>query len=561
MSSRVSDALSAVERLPGFAHAQALLAADSLVSATDELGRLLETEGSKHGDVELPLGPLYFSYGSACLRLVQSSSNVFGISVKHQKEVEGEGDTQENVVDLKQAFSSSSSSSSSTAAAAVEKPSTAEINFSAALENNDPIAQVLEELMEEYRKKHNEEPTDEVLTQWKTALGEANMVQLEQEGAETTTMENLDVHEDQNENDEEKPATTLQETLNFTSADIEEYMSIAWDCLEAARVTFAKALSEVSNPKEQSSIRARLAYTRLKLGDLSMERGEFVQAIQDYSFALQDLIIVHGGKEHKRVADALIPLGIAHVYAAPMAEGTFACRAHYISSLNCFLLGMRVLTTYALENLGDYAVEVPGGDLAVCDPGCEFKEEEQETKETDETSKAPKENKPEDSNEETTPLTEDEKNKITRIREILEKTMTLVPIRADVSGDVVKAAEDVKELQTKCEDVLAVLENPEAQKELASEIVMEKLNEANSASTAFDQPSSAAQAKTDMEGDSGGPTNLLQVRKKASAPVPAENSAQHEQKLQNEEDTVVPQKRKPDQDSHQHQIKRIKQAV
>ena len=51
---------------------------------------LIFLQVENYGDLGFALGPLYYAYGSACLLQVESSANVFGDMVKHQKEIDEE---------------------------------------------------------------------------------------------------------------------------------------------------------------------------------------------------------------------------------------------------------------------------------------------------------------------------------------------------------------------------------------------------------------------------------------------------------------------------------------
>uniref|UniRef100_A0A7S2WQK5 Tetratricopeptide SHNi-TPR domain-containing protein n=1 Tax=Mucochytrium quahogii TaxID=96639 RepID=A0A7S2WQK5_9STRA len=451
--------------------------------AVDKFGALLGDIVEEHGDLAAAAAPVYYEYGKACLAQAESASNIFGESVKDKKQVESEKEEKETKQEAKD-----------------KEGGNAELNVDA----------ILEELVNEYKKNNGKDPTDDVLKQWKEQLAGADLSQLGTEPAngEMTA-------------EEVKQVVPAPEEPELSSEDIEELLNIAWEVLETGRVIVSKLEAESKSEEDLSKLRTMLANTYLRLGDLSMERGLFDESIQDYRTSLD---------KHKQVfplwakelADVYTHLAIAHMFASSNATIVTTQRSHRINGVNCLILAIYTLVANRAEKMGKKLETVAAPALSIKIDVTVEEEEEEEGGSSKKKSKgkAKAAVATEDETDEP-PLSKTEKKHVDNAKKELERVLKDLPWeeekRKDEAAESKDCLEQIEELKMKVDDIIIVLENPEASKAIsgaAAGVVEQTLDDASKENSGFDKPS----AGLDQAGGSAtenAPTNTLQPRKKA----------------------------------------------
>merc|ERR1712232_1146986 len=319
-------------------------------------------------------------------------------------------------------------------------------------EEDGPVDELMAALMKEYKKKNNEDPTDEVLKKWAEQLKDVTMEQVE------------------------AAKKAQEEEQDLTAGDIEELLSIAWECLESSRVIYKKILEdEKTNDEEKKELNALLAKTLLRLGDHSMECGKFDQSIGDYEECLKlrkEIFDV----DARELADVYATLAHAYLYSSAEDTDLGSARFKRLKAASAYANAASTLLLVRQKALGTEVSEPP--------------------------------------------LNDEELKSIKSIRARMENVVTLLAKNSeddckdeDAKTNAKELAGLVDDLKEKIDDVFLVLENKEASDAMTkgAEVVEEALEQASSA---LDKPSS----EQNKDETNNGPTNLLQARKKASSP-------------------------------------------
>ncbi|KAI8617118.1 hypothetical protein BC830DRAFT_1115021 [Chytriomyces sp. MP71] len=127
---------------------------------------------------------------------------------------------------------------------------------------------------------------------------------------------------------------------------VEVDMQIAWETLDLARVVYQKMGLEGE---------LKMADVLLALGDVSLEQGQWGQAVEDFSAATQ-IKTVRLSPEDRELAEANYKLGLAHEYAHDF-DKAMAC-AHSV-------VAVLTLKVESLKNLeGDAVTEAVKGEIS-----------------------------------------------------------------------------------------------------------------------------------------------------------------------------------------------------
>lgn len=575
MADSVMEQLTLVEKLESYKEGKKLLKEKKYGEAVDKLGEAVAELVEEHGDLGTPVAKAYFEYGNALLLQVESSSNVFGESVKHKKQTEETGESKGD----QPAASSSSSSSSSAAPAEVEKESEdkpeekSKDESSAAGDVGAPaggfdVDAILQELINAYKSEHNEDPTEDVLKQWQESLAGADLSALmggaapasEAESApkDATAAEDGDAEEEDDSKDDQAEAPAEGEEGNdssMTADDIEEIMSIAWETMESARVIFGKVEDADHSKEVNDYVHKIMVNIYLRLGDLSMERGLFEASVEDYAKSLAKALerkeeTSQDNSPHLDLADIHTHLATAHVFCSSSVDTVSEMRVHQIHSLRHYLAAMVHIAIHrqyllkadktglediisALDEVRVDSEKAAGDDEAKANDDANDDDEDDGDAKMDSSGKEPAKTSPskapakKSEEGEDPPLSSAEKSALAKAKVQLDKLLGTLPSKDDLKEEAEGAERFVimiDELKMKVDDIYIVLENPEATRALtgsAGDVVEDAIGSASNnenennetTSSAFDKPSSTAAKSV-----SAAPTNLLQVRKKAAAP-------------------------------------------
>jgi len=474
-----------VQTLPEFVKATELVKEKKYNDAVEAFSMLLSELVEQYGDLGTALGPVYYAYGSACLLQVESSANVFGDMVKHEKEIKEE-------IDLQNQNQEASSNS-------------AAINTTQTENDGDMIDAVLAGLIEEYKKKNGEEPTDEVITQWKETFASANLSNLvngqTQSGIEahdsSTETEVTSATDTQPENEKAEEAKTKKENPinDLTAADIDDLMGVAWECLETSRVIFGKLLDNLSKEEDIKEVKKLLAKTLLRLGDHSMEIGRFEQSIDDYKkcIKLREEVFDVSSRE---LPDVYSAVAYALLYASTEEKDPVKAVSMRFLTLEYYAKAMEGLLIIRQDRLKcNRTIFNDKISISEIDEG-----EEIETDKSKGKAKAVSE-KPLELTSGQLDFVKKAKDRIeTVLKQVRDDTMESVgkdipeAELALVEKEVKDLGEVIEELGNKMLDIAQVLENPEAAEAIsggaqAVEEALANAKEADESSTsAFDKP-------------------------------------------------------------------------
>ena len=374
---------------------------------------------------------------------------------------------------------------------------------------DDQLDEVIKGLVEEYKKKHNEEPSEEVMKQWIETIKSANLEmgaapeKKEGEATEKTTPNG--------------PSTVL------TGADIDELMGIAWECLEASRVIYSRLLESIQSEKKgkdaEMEAKKLLSKTLLRLGDHSMEIGRFEFAVADFEKCLKLREEVFE-KASREIPDVHSVLATAFLYASSEENDMDAAKLKRFKALMHY--------TKATEAILALREKLLGYDEVVFEP----LDAKLFTKEDDEEEDSKLSKKPANEAKQTVgTLSENATTFLAKIKERLKafeevvkaKTVDASAAKTEDKTEATELTEIVKEMVLKVEDVIQVLENPEASEAMtkSAEIVEEAMEKAAASTSAFDKPTlGASESEENTSGNAQGePTNLLQARKKVESPA------------------------------------------
>ena len=437
--------------------------------AIEQFSQLMGDMVEEHGDLGPAMVPVYYEYGRACLLQAESTSNVFGASVKNKNAQEEEEVIEEDVQDSA----------------------------------DDTAEEALQLLIEEFKKQTGKDPTDEVLQSWRETLMEASLGAIGQNDED-------EKHAESNASTGNGPAAleiasevieeteTVQENAELTSEDIEELMAISWECLEAARVILAKLAETISSETEVRTLREWFCKVYLRLGDLGMERGLFQQSIEDYSCCLAYTKQIAKVWDNN-MADVFTHLATSYVFASTETPGVAEMRESQIHAMQNYIFAIHSLASNRNHILKLDIQDAPCFDTVSVDD--------------DEDEGKGKKKKVAEEIEDLPPLTSVEKLRILNAKAALESILQTSVSNNDTETDETREIlEIIEEMKNKVDDMILVLENPEASRAItgAAAAIVEDEIEANNTSSGFDAPTTV---------ESTGPTNLLQARKKAELPV------------------------------------------
>jgi len=313
-----------------------------------------------------------------------------------------------------------------------------------------------------------------------------------------------------------------EEEQDLTAGDIEELLSIAWECLESSRVIYKKILEdEKTNDEEKKELNALLAKTLLRLGDHSMECGKFDQSIGDYEECLKlrkEIFDV----DARELADVYATLAHAYLYSSAEDTDLGSARFKRLKAASAYANAASTLLLVRQKALGTEVTKTFDADIFLPEKAAKIDamEEEEGEEEEEESSDKGKGKKPKEKEVSEPPLNDEELKSIKSIRARMENVVTLLAKNSeddckdeDAKTNAKELAGLVDDLKEKIDDVFLVLENKEASDAMTkgAEVVEEALEQASSA---LDKPSS----EQNKDETNNGPTNLLQARKKASSP-------------------------------------------
>ena len=369
---------------------------------------------------------------------------------------------------------------------------------------DDQLDEVISGLVEEYKKKHNEEPSEEVMKQWIETIKSANLEM--GAAAKEAEAQAAPVNAD----------TTS--TAVLTGADIDELMGIAWECLEASRVIYSRLLESLAGKEGTTTAKKLLAKTLLRLGDHSMEIGRFEFAVSDFEkcLKLREEVFETASRE---IPDVHSVLATAFLYASSEENDMNAAKLKRFKALMHYTKATEAILALRQKLLGYDAVAFDPLDTKL------FQDNEEEDEST--LSKKPVS----EAKQTVSSLSDTAKTFLANIKARLKsiegvveaKTVDASSTKDEDKKEAAELTEIVKEMVMKVDDVIQVLENPEASEAMtkSAEIVEEAIEKAAASASAFDKPT--LDAKESEENESGNakgePTNLLQARKKVDSPA------------------------------------------
>nr|XP_047914853.1 nuclear autoantigenic sperm protein isoform X1 [Anser cygnoides] len=178
-------------------------------------------------------------------------------------------------------------------------------------EGNEPSNDV-EEKAEVAAKVEKEEKKDDLMEEGEGAKVEKEEKDdLMEEGEETEESEEEDKENDKAEDDKENELTVEDKSLQESEEEEIGNLELAWDMLELAKVIYKR--------KETKEAQLHAAQAHLKLGEVSIESENYVQAIEEFQacLALQQKYL----EAHDRLlAESHYQLALAYHYNSQFDE-------------------------------------------------------------------------------------------------------------------------------------------------------------------------------------------------------------------------------------------------
>jgi len=284
-------------------------------AAVTKLAQACEMLSKAFGETAIETGETYFYYGKSLLELSRMESGVLGNALEGVPEEDADGNTSQFEDPEKMTDQ--------------EKDQVNEVVTEAFEENFKELED--KKSKAEDSKKDSADATTEASTEASKKEGAEAEKQEEgkKEGGESEAKaEDEAMEEDEVETEEEEGADSAGETEEKQEGEASSEkkedeedeepsnLQLAWEMLELAKVVFRKQLE--TGGEDKTKLEERLISTLLALGEVSIENGNYKQAVED----IQECLKKQEGlpKDARVVAETHYQLGVAQGFNAQFDE-------------------------------------------------------------------------------------------------------------------------------------------------------------------------------------------------------------------------------------------------
>ena len=457
---RASDAYKAVVARVEAARGDAAKLNEAVIAAGEFVNAAV---AEANGDELAPaLAPAYYEYGFAALLQAETSGNYFGESVKTKEEADAEQEQQKQAAEAE--------------AAAAPPAVSAEAQLEAD-ETQDVTDAILQSLIEEYTANNGEAPGDEVVSQWKQTFAEAAAdgglgailsgqappapvpEQSQSAPAASSSSSSSSSAPAPAAVAEPKKEQAEQKAPPLTAEDIEDLMEVAWQTLETSRVIYERVVKDADNEKDRAEALYLLSSVLIRLGDLTMEQGHFQQSVKDFTMATgvrrASLTASTGDLWVRPMSGCHVSLGSALLYAfSEIPAGHSSKNAIILAALENFGIATEIILEMLRRatGTGEPKTSPPSSTWAAAS--------------SEEVTSSPK-GKGKAKSAASAPALSDQScsnqmGYIERAKKLSSSVAEAVKTTADASEKVKTLASYLEAICEKLDDVVELIENPEA---------------------------------------------------------------------------------------------------
>jgi len=291
-------------------------------AAVTKLAQACEMLSKTFGETAIETGETYYYYGKSLLELSRMESGVLGNALEGVPEEDADGNTSQ-FEDPEKMTDQEKDQVNEVVTEAFEE------NFKELEDKKSKAEDSKKDSTEASKEAATEATTDAGTEASKEAPDAEKQEDAKKEGGESDAKaEDEAMEEDEVETEEEEGADSAAETeekqegeaSDEKKEDEEEEepsnLQLAWEMLELAKVVFRKQLE--TEGEDKTKLEERLVSTLLALGEVSIENGNYKQAVED----IQECLKKQEGlpKDARVVAETHYQLGVAQGFNAQFDE-------------------------------------------------------------------------------------------------------------------------------------------------------------------------------------------------------------------------------------------------
>jgi len=284
-------------------------------AAVTKLAQACEMLSKAFGETAIETGETYFYYGKSLLELSRMESGVLGNALEGVPEEDADGNTSQFEDPEKMTDQEKDQVNEVVTEAFEENFKELEDKKSKAEDSKKDSADATTEASTEASKKEDAEAEkqEEGKKEGGESEAKAEDEAMEEDEVETEEEEGAD---SAGETEEKQEGEASSEKKEDEEDEEPSNLQLAWEMLELAKVVFRKQLE--TGGEDKTKLEERLISTLLALGEVSIENGNYKQAVED----IQECLKKQEGlpKDARVVAETHYQLGVAQGFNAQFDE-------------------------------------------------------------------------------------------------------------------------------------------------------------------------------------------------------------------------------------------------